>query len=270
MKLFLKNKQLLLTLLLIIPVQFAHAFDKTNPSKVNFAPFPQPDAGYVSDIANLLSLEEEERIEDWLWQVEYHKNIEIIVVTIDSIDEYTATKLNTIEEFSTGLFNKYRIGNLPKNNGILLLIAKKDRKTRIELGSGYGQSRDRDAKKIITNYILPEFRNGEYGTGIINGTREIIDKFADMRVGFPWKTVYMSIAAIAFILIGLSFIRNGKKGWGYVFIGISLVLILLIIYIFVVIRRSGPDTSSSTSLPGGFGGGFGGGSSGGGGATGGW
>ena len=49
---------------------------------------------------------------------------------------YLETPNESIEAFATALFNTYGIGNMPKNNGVLLLVAVRDRKARIELGSG--------------------------------------------------------------------------------------------------------------------------------------
>ena len=235
----------------------------------NYAPYPQPDNGYVTDLAGLLSADEEEQIETWLWQVEYRSNIEIIVMTINSIHEYPGTDNSSIETFATGLFNTYGIGNLPGNDGILLLVAKEDRKVRIELGAFYGHRRDADAQRIIDNEILPAFRHGDYATGIQDGTKAIINEFAGMQVGFPWYIVWIIGGGIALLLIGISLINNGKKGWGYVFIGLAIVIILFAIYLLVQFVKQLPDSSSDSWSAGGLGG-FGGGSSGGGGASGGW
>ncbi len=235
----------------------------------SYHPYPQPDSGYVSDHANLLTWDNEERIEKWLWQVESRSKIEIIVVVIDSIDDYSGTANDSIESFAEGMFNTYGIGNMPKNDGILFLVAKSDRKARIELGNDYGSHRDADALKIMDNVIIPEFREGDYVKGITNGTEAIIKEFANMRIGFPWYIVGIVIAAIACLIIGVSLVKSGKKGWGYVLIGFGLLLILLAVFLAINIIRHMPRSNSSSWSSGGMGG-FGGGSSGGGGATGGW
>ncbi|SMF05720.1 uncharacterized protein SAMN02745866_00451 [Alteromonadaceae bacterium Bs31] len=235
----------------------------------DYAPYPQPGTGYVSDHAHLLTEEEEERIERWLWQVEKRSQVEIIVVTINSIKDYPGTRNQSIEQFATALFNTYGIGNMPKNDGVLLLVAKSDRKARIELGKAYGYARDADAQKIMHKVIIPAFKKDQYAEGISAGTEAIINEFANMRVGFPWHIVWIVVAAIASVLIGLSLLKSGKRGWGYVFIGLGIVLILLALYLTVRIVQSMPKGHSS-GWSGGGSGGFGGGSSGGGGATGGW
>ena len=105
--------------------------------KPNYGPYPPADNGYVTDLADALTKDEEEEIEKWLWQTESKTNVEIAVVTILSIQDYPGADVSSIENFATGLFNTYGIGNMPKNDGVLLLVAVKDRKARIELGGGY-------------------------------------------------------------------------------------------------------------------------------------
>ena len=71
----------------------------------DYAPYPQPDHGYVTDIADVLTAEEEERLEQWLIQTEQGTKTEIIVVTIRSLNDYPGSSNRSIEEFAKGLFN---------------------------------------------------------------------------------------------------------------------------------------------------------------------
>lgn len=266
MRLFL-NKALFVILLAIV------AFSQPLFAKeANYEPYPNPDSGYVTDKVGLLTTEEQETIEQWLWQVESRSNVEIIVVIIDSIKDYPKTKNNSIEEFATALFNTYGIGNLTgdtPNNGVLLLVAKKDRKVRIELGKYYGYLRDQNAKQIIEQVIIPEFKKNNFAAGITNGTEAIIEEFAGMRVGFPWYLVWIFVSVIVCIFIAISLFKNGKRGWGYVFVGFAIILLLIFFSLLINMYRHLPENSSGSWSSGGMGG-FGGGSSGGGGASGGW
>jgi len=241
---------------------FPLLLQQVNANGIDYSPYPQPDAGYVSDHANLLSPAEEIRLERWLLQVEKKSNVEIIIVTIESLSDYAGTNNYSIEVFATALFNTYGIGNMPKNDGVLLLISKRDRKARIELGKYYGYRRDSDAAHIMQNVIIPQFKNSNYSAGITAGTEAIIEEFADMRVTFPWHIVGIALAGLLCLIIGVSCLKNGKRGWGYVFIGIAIILLLLVLHLLKAVLEH-----SSTS---GGSGGFGGGSSGGGGATGSW
>jgi len=239
------------------------------PNPGSHAPYPQADSGYVTDLAGMLSATEEEQIERWLWQVENETQVEIIVVTINAMADYPGTANTSIEAFAAGLFDRYGIGNMPANDGILLLVAGADRRARIDLGGGYGRSRDADAGHIMNTVILPRFRKDDYAGGIRAGTEALIEEFAGMRVGFPWAILAAGTAALVSLLVGISLIRSGKRGWGYVFIGLAILLVLFTLYMAVRLARRLPDSHSSSWSAGGIGG-FGGGSSGGGGASGGW
>jgi uncharacterized protein len=229
----------------------------------DYSPFPQPDAGYITDEANILGKKAENRIERWLWDIEKKTKVEIIVVTIVSLKDFAGTPNSTIEDFATALFNKYGIGNLPANNGVLLLVSVGDRKARIELGGSYGHARDADATRIMDRIIVPKFKNADYEGGITEGIKAIAKEFAGVRIGFNWTLIILLIAVPVLAIVAYSLFKNGKRGWGWVVVGILFVVILLIIYTLFKATRVMPKTAGGA-------GGFGGGSSGGGGATGSW
>lgn len=235
-----------------------------------YDPYPAPDSGYVTDLADLLSQEEEEQIERWLWKTESSTGVEIAVVTIHSIRDYPGAANGSIEFFAKGLFDTYRIGNLPKNDGVLLLVAKADRQARIELGGGYGHARDADTNRVMQSEIIPWMKKERYAQGIVSGVRGIMREFAGIRIGTNWPLVGLLVAFPIIGLIALSLFRNGKRGWGWVCVGILIVMLLTLLRLAYLALKHIPEGSSDSWSPGGFGGGFGGGSSGGGGATGSW
>jgi uncharacterized protein len=235
----------------------------------DYDPFPNPDAGYVSDHAYLLGTEKEEKIERWLWQIESKTGVEIIVITIGSIEDYPGTPNQNIEQFATALFNTYGIGNLPRNDGVLLLVAVGDRKARIELGAGYGRSRDAEARRIMNQVIVPKFKNADYAGGITAGVKAIALEFAHARIGINWPLVILSAAVPILIIIIISLFLSGKRGWGWVCIGLLLVVLMSLFFVIRQVSRHMPSSGSGSWSSGGMGG-FGGGFSGGGGATGSW
>lgn len=231
-----------------------------------YAPYPEPEVGYVTDKAGLLTPQQKDKLNAYCYTTEKNTNVEVVVVTIESIKDYPGTANASIEDFAHGLFDKYGIGNLPKNDGVLLLVARQDRKVRIELGKSYGHSRDSDSQRIIDNEILPQFRNNDYAAGITNGTRAIIKEFADIQIRSRSTQIILVLVAVALIPVCVSLFRRGKRGWGWVVLGIIIVLIVFALKTTGKVIEALPKGSSA----GGFGGGFGGGSSGGGGATGSW
>lgn len=239
-------------------------------NSTGFGPYPAPDSGYVTDNVGLLSQSEEEQIEQWLWRVETETGVEVAVVTIGSVRDYPGAAGPTIESFATGLFDAYGIGNLPENDGVLLLIARDDRKARIELGAGYNPARDRDAARIMAQDIIPHFKSGSYAGGITAGVRAIMLEFAGVRVGTNWPLIVLLAAIPVTALIAFSLFRSGKRGWGWIVVGLLVVLSLAIMSVLITVARSTSNGSSRGWSSGGAGGGFGGGFSGGGGATGSW
>jgi len=76
----------------------------------------------------------------------------------------------TIEHYATRTFNSWGIGRADKNNGVLLLVAIDDRALRIEVGTGLESTlTDGEAEEIIYGTITPEFKSGDYRSGILAG-----------------------------------------------------------------------------------------------------
>jgi uncharacterized protein len=129
--------------------------------------FPQPQ-GYVNDDAGLLSSENKTYLEDKLTLLEKETTAEVVVVTINSLEG------TTVEDYASKLFENWGIGKKGKDNGVLFLIAREDRKLRIEVGYGLEAIiTDSRAGRIRDNDILPFFKKDEYGAGIIGGVNAI-------------------------------------------------------------------------------------------------
>lgn len=231
----------------------------------SYAPYPNPDAGYVTDLADLLSDEQERRLEGWLQQAEKRSGVEIVVVTIHSISDYPRTRNGSIEEFAWALFNAYGVGNMPRNNGVLLLVADRDRQARIELGTGHERRRNNDVSRIMRQVIMPCLRKERYAAGVIQGTKELARTFGGIFFIPSWALWAVAGSIVALIPVSISLFRSGKRGWGWVVIGLIIILLLLLIRIRTLRGRLDSDSAAAGGL-GGFGGGF----SGGGGATGSW
>lgn len=259
-------------LLLLSASLFAQPESETLPAAdaaKDYSPYPVPSGGYVTDAAGIVTEEDKKYLNVMIYQTEKKSGFEMAVVTIGSIRDYPGGG-NTIEEFATGLFNKYGIGNLPENKGVLLLVAKEDRKARIELGAGYGRSRDGDAAEIMDRVIIPRFKKNEFSRGIREGAKAIALEFGRVRWTFPKSLVIIPIIIVALIAVAVSLFRNGKKGWGWVVVGAIFILLIVLFKIIAGILRGIGEASRHGGGAGGFGGGFGGGFSGGGGATGSW
>ena len=221
------------------------------------------------DYAGMISDADRAKITELSAAMLKDKAAPIIVVTINSMAEHGGEGLR-IETFARLLFDKWGIGPAtlgkdPWNYGILLLVSREDRKARIELGAGWKRDKDAQAQQIMDELIIPQFKAGNFSTGILAGV-EGLDKMArDLEL--PHAPIPTSTYIIGFVFVGLliftvvSLIRRGSSGWAWLFWGAVFAIIGAVLYHMATNRGSGGGYS---------GGSFGGGFSGGGGATGSW
>lgn len=121
-------------------------------------------AGYVNDHAGLISSATELKIENFLRGFEGSDSTQLVVLTIDSLEG------ESLEEYSLKVVESWKLGQKDKDNGALLLIAKQERKIRIEVGYGLeGKLTDLLSGRIIDNEIKPRFKAGDFEGGIIAG-----------------------------------------------------------------------------------------------------
>lgn len=217
--------------------------------------YPKSENKYINDFAKAIDAVDAEKIKKALETVEEQTGIEICVVTINSINDYQGTEVN-FEKFATGLFNTWGIGKQDKNNGVLLLAAIKDRKVRIELGSGYPSSHNQIAAQIIKVDIVPYFKQGQYSRGIYEGSMAIVKNLTKEVSWFDYYKWHILLWILIIICIGvaISCFRSGKKGWGW---GLLALVGVFLLFLW--------SLSSSNKSDG-----FGGGKSSGGGSSGDW
>lgn len=125
-------------------------------------------AGHVNDFAGIIDDAKQKEIEDSLKAFEQQTGAEIAVVTIQSLDG------GNIEDTAVEVFKQYGIGKKDKDNGVLLLVVLDDRKVRIEVGYGLeGDIPDGVVGEIIRKDVTPEFKKGNYQSGVENGVKRI-------------------------------------------------------------------------------------------------
>ena len=126
--------------------------------------------GRVTDNAQILSDETRKAVTANLKAHEEKTTNQIAVLTVPTLEGVS------IEEYAVTVFNTWKLGQKGKDNGVLLIVAPKDRKLRIEVGYGLeGTMTDGIAGSIIRNAITPFFKNNDYDRGIDEGVRAIIN-----------------------------------------------------------------------------------------------
>ena len=129
---------------------------------------PPPPKTRVTDKTGTLTAEQLSNLERGLAEFERKTSNQIVVLIIPTLEE------GSLEDFSVRLAEKWKAGQKGKDNGVILLIVKNDRKLRIEVGYGLeGALPDVLAGTIIRNDIAPRFRKGDFYGGILSGLRGI-------------------------------------------------------------------------------------------------
>jgi uncharacterized protein len=126
-------------------------------------------SGRVVDDAEILKSATRDRVTAVLKAHEQSTGDQIAVLTVPTIGD------QSIEEYAVKVFETWKLGQKGKDNGVLLVIAPKDRKLRIEVGYGLeGTLTDAAASRIIRNVITPQFKAGDFDKGVADGVDAII------------------------------------------------------------------------------------------------
>ena len=284
------KKEIFLLLLLLIPIALA-------------VEYPQP-SNYVSDYANIISPEYEQRINQLAREIEKNTTVEIAVLTVDNLQGLDR------ETYAVEIFKQWGIGKKDIDNGLLILVALEERQYRIEVGYGLEPIiTDARAGRIGRNNLVPNFQAGDYDKGIheaildikglIESDSSIISQYAKPDKTLPLTALFYPLILLFFFIgplinhftkkieskkkkLGIKFGIGGIIFIALLFLSISLAIIVIFIYMLSLLPRRGMRGPGLIYVGGfgggfrgggGFGGGFGGfggGFSGGGGAGGGW
>lgn len=239
---------------------------------------PSIETSYYEIGTTLLDESQKQAIEQKLIHYADSTSTQIVVVVIPTTDG------DDIDRYKVDLAHSWGIGQKGKDNGILLLVAKDDRK--VAIATGYGTEHlltDAMSSLIIQNDILPSFKQGDFYSGIDNGTTAIIkvmsgeykEERKNLRKGDNdggGGGIFIFIIIFIVIIIILAKRGGGRGGNNSGGFGSTLTDILIL----SSLGRGGGSRGGfggfggSSGGGGGFGGGFGGGGFGGGGASGGW
>lgn len=272
LKTYQKHFNTLLFAIGMLCIQMVHAQFKI-PEKPNFQTS-------VYDYSNLLSASEKSALEEKLIKYSDTTSTQIVIAIINS------TEGENINFLGAQWGQAWGIGQAKEDNGILILLAKDDR--RIAINTGYGVEHlltDAMSKRIIERDIIPYFKQEDYYGGLNRGTDAIFEvltgeyqgtRKSNNNEGFPVGLIFV----IIFIIILISISKNNRRGGGTggnrgnksggFDIWDAIILSNMGRGSFGGGSGGFGGSSGGGFGGGGFGGGFGGGGFGGGGASGGW
>lgn len=178
--------------------------------------FPEP-VGYVNDFADVLTVGEERSLEAILKNYEEKSTIEIVIVTIKSLDG------ESVEEYTNSLAEKWGVGKKTKDNGLVILNSIGDRKWRIEVGYGLEEyMTDAYSKNIGDVYLTKNLKKGKYFEAYRQTVEQIMLRFGNLTeddvqrmktedVGDTLLKWIIMIALAIIIIIGIIGIKLSGK-----------------------------------------------------------
>jgi uncharacterized protein len=218
-----------------------------------------PVTGYIKDTAGLINNSDREVLTNFITALDQKTTAQVAVLTVAS------TQPEDIAQYSIRVFDQWKIGQKGKDNGVLIVVAVKDRKAWITTGYGLESALpDVICSQIVRQFMVPYFKDGDYSQGIRQGTLAVVGKIAQeygvtlegLSVASP-KQIARSNDASSFVF----------------FVVLMIFLFFFRGPLFPLLFWGGYGGRSRGGYGGGFGGGFGGfggGSSGGGGGGGSW
>ena len=132
---------------------------------------PNP-TGYVSDFAHVVDPAQKDRLEAFCTKVEQQLAVQFALVTVDSTSD------RPIRDFALDLFRKWGVGNKTTNQGVLLLLAIKDRQNDIETGYGIEPYITDGFAGSTLRAMRPELRAGDYGSALLTAARTMAAQIA--------------------------------------------------------------------------------------------
>ncbi len=142
-----------------------------------------PEGEFIVDHAGLIAASDADHIRTVSARLLADDEVPLIVVTINAMCDHGAPDLR-IETFATLLFDQWGIGHEDRNLGVLLLVSKQDRASRIALGADWERNADRTAQRIMNEDIIPRFKRGQFSQGIRAGV-DALDALVRPREADP-------------------------------------------------------------------------------------
>ena len=183
-----------------------------------------PLRGHVNDYAALLTPQVAAQLERQLTEFERSDSTQVVVLTVPTLAG------ENLEEFSIKVAEAWKVGQKGLDNGAILLVAKQERKVRIEVGRGLeGKLTDLVSGRIIRGEIAPSFKAGDFDRGIVAGVSAIEATVRGEYQGTPRD------------------LRHGKKG-GPPLVTLGIFLLVACVFLGSMSRMLG-GLAGAAGLP---------------------
>lgn len=163
------------------------------------AEFRVPDlTGPVVDLVHIITPKDREYIERQIREVQDQGLAQLQVLTVPELEGLS------IEEASIKVVDNWKLGDQKTDKGLLVLVANKERRIRIEVGQGLeGIIPDVVARRIVSDTIVPFFKQGVPSQGLVQGIDKIIEVIrnqSDPVVAKPRQSIYKKYEGLFFLI----------------------------------------------------------------------
>ncbi|MBI6567620.1 YgcG family protein [Pseudomonas synxantha] len=185
----------------------------------------------VIDLTNTLDSTTTQRLKNQLAELEQRKGAQVAVLLVPT------TGSDGIEDYANQLFRAWKLGRKDVDDGILLVVAKDDRKVRIEVGYGLeGIVTDLLAHRIIEERITPAFRQGDFAGGIqqgVNALTVLVDGGDLPKVAEPRLPLGATAVLLAFVFgaVGGVLIVTRKLDWRHALIATVVLTVPVVVFV---------------------------------------
>ena len=140
--------------------------------------YPAEPGDGVADMAGIIPAAAADTLRTILAELRTAAGVEVRVLTVKNVARY-GTGDATPEAFATGVYNDWNLGYGQAQDGVLVMVSVDDRFARIELGDNVPADKDARMQAIMDEQMVPRFREGDYGAGVMEGVRAIAGSFRE-------------------------------------------------------------------------------------------
>jgi uncharacterized protein len=186
----------------------------------------------VNDFADVIDPQSESAMDTLIRALQQASGDVVVVATVDTFQPYADINEYAVKMFENG---GRGIGQRGKDNGLLVLLAVKDRRVRVEVGYDLEQFiTDGFAGQVSRQTMAPEFEQGRYGPGLLAGVSQLVERIAERRnvtlqgvpatsrqrarddgFGGAWIIVLFAVIVIINAIAGRLGRRRGFRGGGW-------------------------------------------------------
>lgn len=226
--------------LAIIAVVFFSSLAQAIPVADVPNPFENPGS-FVVDQGQVLSPDDRGLITTTSQQLYNKTGVELVVITVDNLDGLT------IDDYAEQLFKRLGVGEKGKDNGVLILLARDDRRIRIEVGYGLESVlNDAKAGRLLDDHAVPFLKKNEFGRGLIDGAAAVAlalnavtpesmasthvqDKTGEVFAAMMMFTITLTIIAILakIFMVWRRKTRDGRKAAISAFDNTTVTMVIL-------------------------------------------